>query len=47
MESISVRSKERKIIPLADDEKVDEAVYKLIFEIVLAPTILDMRGSTV
>ena len=35
---------------LADDEKVDEAIYKLIFhisEIVLAPTISDMRGSTV
>ena len=35
---------------LADDEKVDEAVYKLIFHIserVLAPTISDMRGSTV
>ena len=50
MESLSVRSKERKIICLADDEKVDKAVYKLIFhisEIVLAPTISDMRGSTV
>ena len=33
MESLSVRSKERKIIRLADDEKVNEAVYKLIFHI--------------
>ena len=33
MESLSVRSKERKIIRLANDEKVDEAVYKLIFHI--------------
>ena len=40
---------------LADDEKVDKTVYKLIFhisenfyisEIVLAPTISAMRGST-
>ena len=34
----------------ADDEKVNEAVYKLIFHIsekLLAPTISDMRGSTV
>ena len=33
-----------------DNEKVDEAVYKLIFHIsekLLAPTISDMRGSTV
>ena len=27
MESLSVSSKERKIMRLADDEKVDEAVY--------------------
>ena len=50
MESLSVCSKERKIMRLADDEKVDKAVYKLIFhisEIVLAATISDMRGSTV
>ena len=50
MESLYVCSKERKIMRLADDEKVDEAVYKLIFhisEIVLAPTISDMQGSTV
>ena len=33
MESLSVRSKECKIIRLADDEKVDEAAYKLIFHI--------------
>ena len=35
---------------LADDKKVDEGTYKLIFyisEIVLAPPIWDMRGSTV
>ena len=47
MESLSVCSKERKIMRLADDDK---AVYKLIFhisEIVLGPTISDMRGSTV
>ena len=33
MESLSVCSKERKIMCLADDEKVDEAVYELIFHI--------------
>ena len=37
MESLSVCSKEHKIMRLADDEKVDEAVYlwyiKLIFHI--------------
>ena len=33
MESLSVCSKERKIMRLADDEKVDKAVYKLIFHI--------------
>ena len=33
MESLSVCVKERKIMRLADDEKVDEAVYKLMFKI--------------
>ena len=50
MESLSVCSKERKVVHLADDEQVDEAVYKFKFHIsetVLAPTISDMRGSTV
>ena len=32
MESLFVRSKVRKIIRLADDEKVDEDVYKFISE---------------
>ena len=50
MESLSVCSKERKVVHLADDEQVDEAVYKFKFHIsetVLAPTISDMRGCTV
>ena len=33
MESLSVCSKECTIVRLGDDEKVDEAVYKLIFHI--------------
>ena len=33
MESLSVCSKERKIMHLVDNEKVDKAVYKLIFHI--------------
>ena len=56
--SLSVCPKERKIMCLADDKKVDKAVYKLIFhihciwkfhisEIMLALTISDIRGSTV
>ena len=61
MESLSVCSKECKIMRFADDDMYMDVCTcthydviivckKLIFyisEIVLAPTILDMRGSTV